>query len=74
VLACAAKKGPLVMHFMPFYIIVSFNPDYPKDAKTAVTHNHLSGGRSPVLMALVPNWPDVRPASIKLRTGFSLLC
>lgn len=31
VLACAAKNDPLVIHFLPSPIIVSFNPDDPED-------------------------------------------
>jgi hypothetical protein len=31
VLACAAKNDPLVIHFLPSPIFVSFNPDNPED-------------------------------------------
>ena len=32
VLACAAKNNPLIIHFLPFPIIVGFNPHDSNDA------------------------------------------
>jgi hypothetical protein len=31
VIACPVKNGPLVIHFLPLHIVVSFNLDDPED-------------------------------------------